>query len=37
MQFQKHLCRRILGVFALPKETLADPENMAIVSRVDRA
>ena len=35
VQLQKDLCRRILGVFRLTKETPADPQNMAIVSRVD--
>src|SRR2546427_9173508 len=37
VQLQKDLCRRILGVFRLPKESSADSQDMAIVGRVDCA
>jgi hypothetical protein len=37
VQFQKDFCRRILGVFSPLKEMPADPQDVAIVSRVDRA
>jgi hypothetical protein len=37
MQLQKDLGRRILSVFALPKEPAADLENVAIVGHVDCA
>jgi hypothetical protein len=37
MQLQKDLGRRILSVFALPKEPPADLENEAIVGHVDCA
>jgi hypothetical protein len=37
VQLQKYLCGRILGIFPLPKEMPADPQNMAIMSYVDCA
>jgi hypothetical protein len=37
VKFHKDLCRRILGVFWLPKEPPTDLQNVAIVSRVDCA